>query len=97
MRAIDLFCGAGGSSLGAAAAGAEIVAGFDIWPVARWVYRANFPHARFYPCDLATLGHAGDCRGVDAMRVTLSRAGVAVGARATARATDGARAVGLLG
>jgi DNA (cytosine-5)-methyltransferase 1 len=55
MRAIDLFCGAGGSSLGAAAAGAEIVAGFDIWPVARWVYRANFPHARFYPCDLATL------------------------------------------
>jgi DNA (cytosine-5)-methyltransferase 1 len=55
MRAIDLFCGAGGSSLGAAAAGVEIVAGFDIWPVAGSVYRANFPHARFYPCDLATL------------------------------------------
>jgi DNA (cytosine-5)-methyltransferase 1 len=55
MRAIDLFCGAGGSSLGAAAAGVEIVAGFDVWPVAGSVYRANFPHARFYPCDLATL------------------------------------------
>jgi site-specific DNA-cytosine methylase len=55
MRAIDLFCGAGGSSLGAAAAGVEIVAGFDIWPVAGSVYRANFPHARFYPCDLAIL------------------------------------------
>jgi DNA (cytosine-5)-methyltransferase 1 len=43
MRAIDLFCGAGGSSLGAMAAGFEIVAGFDIWPVAGSVYRANFP------------------------------------------------------
>jgi len=55
MRAVDLFCGAGGSSLGAAAAGVEIVAGFDIWPVAGSVYRSNFPHARFYPCDLAAL------------------------------------------
>jgi len=55
MRAIDLFCGAGGSSLGAAAAGVEIAAGFDVWPVAGSVYRANFPHARFYLCDLAAL------------------------------------------
>jgi len=55
MRAIDLFCGAGGSSLGAAAAGVEIVAGFDVWPVAGSVYRANFPRARFYLCDLAAL------------------------------------------
>ena len=55
MRAVDLFCGAGGSSLGAAAAGVEIVAGFDVWPVAGWVYRVNFPRVRFYPCDLAAL------------------------------------------
>jgi DNA (cytosine-5)-methyltransferase 1 len=55
MRAIDLFCGAGGSSLGAMAAGFEIVAGFDIWPVAGLVYRANFPAARFHLCDLAAL------------------------------------------
>ena len=55
MRAIDLFCGAGGSSLGAAAAGVEIVAGFDIWDVARRVYAANFPRARFYLRDLAIL------------------------------------------
>jgi len=55
MRAVDLFCGAGGSSLGAAAAGVEIVAGFDIWPVAAWVYAANFPRARFHLCDLAIL------------------------------------------
>ena len=63
MRAIDLFCGAGGGSLGAAAAGVEIVAGFDIWDVAGWVYAANFPHARFYPCDLATLRES-DIRAV---------------------------------
>jgi len=55
VRAIDLFCGAGGSSLGAAAAGVEIVAGFDIWDVARRVYAANFPRARFYLRDLAIL------------------------------------------
>jgi len=55
MRAMDLFCGAGGSSLGAAAAGVDIVAGFDVWPVAGSVYRANFPRARFHLCDLAVL------------------------------------------
>ena len=63
MRAIDLFCGAGGSSLGAMAAGVEIVAGFDIWPVAGSVYRANFPSARFYLCDLAALDES-DIRSI---------------------------------
>jgi DNA (cytosine-5)-methyltransferase 1 len=63
MRAMDLFCGAGGSSLGAAAAGVDIVAGFDVWPVAGSVYRANFPHARFYPCDLAALDES-DIRSI---------------------------------
>jgi DNA (cytosine-5)-methyltransferase 1 len=48
VRAIDLFCGAGGSSWGAQAAGVKIVAAFDMWPVAESVYRDNFPDARFY-------------------------------------------------
>jgi DNA (cytosine-5)-methyltransferase 1 len=48
VRAIDLFCGAGGSSWGAQAAGVEIVAAFDMWPVAESVYRDNFPDVRFY-------------------------------------------------
>jgi len=48
IRAIDLFCGAGGSSWGAQAAGVRIVAAFDMWPVAESVYRDNFPEARFY-------------------------------------------------
>jgi DNA (cytosine-5)-methyltransferase 1 len=63
MRAIDLFCGAGGSSLGAVMAGAEIVAGFDVWQVAERIYRANFPRARFYLRDLAILSES-DIRGL---------------------------------
>jgi DNA (cytosine-5)-methyltransferase 1 len=63
MRAMDLFCGAGGSSLGAAAAGVDIVAGFDVWSVAGSVYRANFPRAWLYLCDLASLDES-DIRGI---------------------------------
>lgn len=48
IRAIDLFCGAGGSSWGAQMAGAEIVAGFDCWNVAGEAFAANFPNAWFY-------------------------------------------------
>lgn len=48
VRAIDLFCGAGGSSCGARAAGVEIVAAFDMWDVAESVYRDNFPDVKFY-------------------------------------------------
>lgn len=55
IRAIDLFCGIGGSSWGARLAGAAIVAGFDNWEVAGNVYRANFPETQFYQYDLATL------------------------------------------
>jgi len=52
IRAIDLFCGAGGSSWGARSAGVEIVAGFDKWELAGQVYKDNFPDAHFYPGDL---------------------------------------------
>ena len=48
VRAIDLFCGAGGSSWGAQCAGVEIVAGFDMWETAGKVFKDNFPNARFY-------------------------------------------------
>ncbi len=47
IRAIDLFCGAGGSSWGARLAGARIVAGFDHWELAGEVYKENFPEADF--------------------------------------------------
>ncbi len=48
IRAIDLFCGAGGSSWGAKCTGVEIVAGFDMWETAGAVYKDNFPGAKFY-------------------------------------------------
>ena len=46
IRALDIFCGAGGSSAGAKSAGAEIVSGIDCCPIASGTYAANFPGAR---------------------------------------------------
>lgn len=58
VRAIDLFCGIGGNSWGAREAGVEIVAGFDKWDLAGRVFQDNFPEARFYLVDLATLSRS---------------------------------------
>lgn len=44
-RALDVFCGAGGSSAGAQAAGFEIAGALDMWPVATETFRANFGKA----------------------------------------------------
>jgi len=44
-RALDIFCGAGGSSAGARAAGFEIAGALDMWPVATETFSANFPTA----------------------------------------------------
>jgi DNA (cytosine-5)-methyltransferase 1 len=48
IRAIDLFCGAGGSSWGAKQAGAEIVASVDLWDLAGKSHHNNFPDTKFY-------------------------------------------------
>ncbi len=58
IRAIDLFCGIGGNSWGARAAGAEIVAGFDISDLAGRVFQSNFPEAHFYHGDLSAYSQA---------------------------------------
>lgn len=55
IRAIDLFSGAGGSSLGAHLAGVEVVAAIDAWDVAAKVHAVNFPAARFYHSRLEEL------------------------------------------
>lgn len=55
IRAIDLFCGAGGSSWGASQERIEIVAGFDRWNLAGVVYQDNFPHAVFHGEDISDL------------------------------------------
>lgn len=46
LRGIDLFCGAGGSSRGAADAGIEMVGAIDQWNIATQTYADNFPSAR---------------------------------------------------
>ena len=46
LRTLDIFCGGGGSSWGAKAAGAEIICGVDAWDVAADTYADNFPSAQ---------------------------------------------------
>lgn len=55
IRAIDMFCGAGGSSTGAKNAGVEIIAGFDLWEPALKTYSTNFPNAKVYSTDIRKL------------------------------------------
>ncbi|WP_316575984.1 DNA cytosine methyltransferase [Nocardia canadensis] len=44
LTAVDLFCGAGGMSLGLQNAGFEVLAGFDNWESAVSTYSQNFGH-----------------------------------------------------
>jgi DNA (cytosine-5)-methyltransferase 1 len=46
FRAIDLFCGGGGSSWGARDAGAKMVGAVDAWDIAAKTYQDNFPTAQ---------------------------------------------------
>ncbi len=52
MRAVDLFCGAGGLGLGLVRAGAELVLSADSWPAALAVHSANLP-GDAVPLDLS--------------------------------------------
>ncbi len=49
----DLFCGAGGSSLGAENAGARLVLGANHWPKAIETHQANFPDAGHDCADIS--------------------------------------------
>ena len=55
MRAFDMFCGGGGSSLGARMAGATVVGGAEIDDFARTTFQKNFPKAQLFPGDLCEL------------------------------------------
>jgi DNA (cytosine-5)-methyltransferase 1 len=57
MRAVDLFAGCGGLSLGLQRAGFDVVAGFEIWHSAANVYRANFVH-EVHEIDLSNVSKA---------------------------------------
>ncbi len=48
IRALDLFSGAGGCSLGARQAGVRIVGAVDTWDLAYETYRANFEGVKVY-------------------------------------------------
>lgn len=52
VKAIDLFCGGGGSSWGAQAAGARLIGAVDKWDLACDVYGDNFPAARVLNKDV---------------------------------------------
>lgn len=58
LTALDLFCGAGGLSLGLGAAGFRVVGAFDAWEPAVRSYRANFGH----PCFLEDVARLDEGR-----------------------------------
>lgn len=55
LTVTDLFCGAGGSSVGAEQAGAELRLGLNHWQRAIETHSANFPHADHDCEDVASL------------------------------------------
>lgn len=55
IRTFDMFCGAGGSSLGAREGGAKIVGGVDLWGPAVESFKLNFPDAHVFQEDLRIL------------------------------------------
>ena len=48
IRTFDMFCGGGGSSCGAALAGASVIGGVDAWTLATEVFADNFPEAKVF-------------------------------------------------
>lgn len=55
LQAVDLFCGAGGLSLGAQQAGFRVLAGIDSDPRAIATHESNFPGSLHYCLDLERL------------------------------------------
>lgn len=62
--AVDLFCGAGGMSLGLQRAGFDVLAGFDNWKPAVSTYSSNFSHDA-HLTDLASAGPEDILSAVD--------------------------------
>jgi DNA (cytosine-5)-methyltransferase 1 len=54
-KVIDLFCGAGGFSLGAQQAGFKVIASVDIDEKLTSSYEGNFPNAKLLIADISAL------------------------------------------
>ena len=59
MRAIDLFCGAGGLSMGLRRAGWDVVVGIDVDEAVGATYESNISEAVFMPADLRSVTDEG--------------------------------------
>lgn len=59
MNVVDLFSGCGGLSLGFQAAGMNVVAAYDNWAAAAWVYGTNFDHP-IHTLDLSSEQNAAE-------------------------------------
>jgi DNA (cytosine-5)-methyltransferase 1 len=55
MKLVELFCGTGGFSRGAHAAGYDVAAAYDVDPILCSSYPTNFPHTKLLLRDVATL------------------------------------------
>ena len=55
LTAMDLFCGAGGLSIGLKRAGFSPSLAVDNWPLAKETFSANFPRANFLLADISQL------------------------------------------
>lgn len=65
LRAVDLFCGAGGTSQGAEKSGAaRVVCAVNHWQVAVDTHSANFPHAKHINSRLDQV-NPGECPKID--------------------------------
>ena len=58
MRAIDLFCGAGGFSHGAHLAGIDVISAYDIDPILTSSFQHNFPGTSLNLVDLSQISGA---------------------------------------
>jgi DNA (cytosine-5)-methyltransferase 1 len=72
FRAIDLFCGAGGSSWGARDAGAKMVGAVDAWDVAARTYKDNFPTAQVVCATLCEGSRAGTLPNVGRVELIIA-------------------------
>lgn len=72
MRVFDLFCGAGGSSFGASAAGIEIAGGIDSWAIAAETFALNFPQARVFNQRIDSLSATSIAREVGPIDILLA-------------------------